>query len=560
MNPKVSVLMTVYNAQDTVQGTLRSILNNGYSDYECVICDDGSTDNTVDRISKWLDGSSLQSERYKFTFDIFPNAKHIAKARNRALGLARGEYIISIDADDEMLPGCIAAQVKVLDENPDIGFTHTPCILCDANMKTVGYLLSMPADCAKEVKSWTHNGNFELEQKLPVAVPEDLFCANLAYSFINNWGCLIRRELMKKVGGWSEDLPGLGSGEDYDLNLKLTHDSLCRWIPQLSIKFRRDVAHSHERWDKDLGAFSNYAFIRSKFNYSEPLPVSSEVSTKRALDIGCGDKYVKLAGYEVVRLDSRESTGADIVCSADDLSSVKDAFDKIYSSHVLEHFPRAKVSNVIREWLRVLKVGGEVEIHVPDFMGFFKKVVAGESNEHDLHCCIFGAHTNDYDSHQCYFTEESLRRLFESQGVRVTALGVTGHNGGSLTLLGVKQNWDTDEQICQMLLTHEVSPSIIGPEDKKIVSVTTWSATAAMGKELVFEFSDAENFHHFYWMCIIGSCDYAATLHLTKDILSVKGSWGVTLWLSGVKVSEVGFEIKSEAVSEVDRLLSDYRK
>ena len=73
------------------------------------------------------------------------------------------------------------------------------------------------------------------------------------------------------------------------------------------------------------------------------------------LHIGCGDKY--LAGYK--HLDTRQFPHVDYVGKAEDLSRFDDgSVDEIYACHILEHFKRAEVSSVLKEWHRVLKHGG----------------------------------------------------------------------------------------------------------------------------------------------------------------------------------------------------------
>lgn len=73
------------------------------------------------------------------------------------------------------------------------------------------------------------------------------------------------------------------------------------------------------------------------------------------LHIGCGDKY--LPGYKHLDIIDREHI--DYITNADDLSMIEDeTVDEIYACHVLEHFDRNNINNVLLEWNRVIKKGG----------------------------------------------------------------------------------------------------------------------------------------------------------------------------------------------------------
>lgn len=82
------------------------------------------------------------------------------------------------------------------------------------------------------------------------------------------------------------------------------------------------------------------------------------------LHLGCGKRH--LDGY--INIDSRADVGADVVCDVTDLSQYMDGCaDVVYACHVLEHVPRNKTLDVLREWRRVLKPGGILRLAVPDF-------------------------------------------------------------------------------------------------------------------------------------------------------------------------------------------------
>jgi len=82
------------------------------------------------------------------------------------------------------------------------------------------------------------------------------------------------------------------------------------------------------------------------------------------LHIGCGGRYIP--GF--VHIDVRKLPQIDYVASADKLDMFGDnSVDLIYCCHILEHFPRQRTEQVLREWYRVLRVGGILRLAVPDF-------------------------------------------------------------------------------------------------------------------------------------------------------------------------------------------------
>ncbi len=118
-NPKVSVIMAVYNAEPFIAEAANSVLEQDHSNLELLISDDGSTDRTL-AIARDL---ASQDPRVKVLHEEVNHGK--AAAANRALSVADGELIAWLDGDDVMLPGKLSAQVSVLGRRPDaIGCCH----------------------------------------------------------------------------------------------------------------------------------------------------------------------------------------------------------------------------------------------------------------------------------------------------------------------------------------------------------------------------------------------------------------------------------------------------
>ncbi len=107
-NPAISVIMSVFNAEDTIEDCVKSILNQTFDSFELLIVNDASTDNT----HKFLEKFSKKDKRIK----IFTNSENIGltKSLNFMLSKAKGKYIARQDADDISLPKRFEKQIEFI--------------------------------------------------------------------------------------------------------------------------------------------------------------------------------------------------------------------------------------------------------------------------------------------------------------------------------------------------------------------------------------------------------------------------------------------------------------
>lgn len=125
----VSIIMGAYNVSSLsmLDKAIESILLQSLSDFEFIICDDGSTDDTWNRLNKFMQKDSR--------IRLLRNKKNqgLAAALNHCLRFAQGEFIARQDADDISDPYRLEKQVRFLKQHENIGFVGTNCDLFDEN-------------------------------------------------------------------------------------------------------------------------------------------------------------------------------------------------------------------------------------------------------------------------------------------------------------------------------------------------------------------------------------------------------------------------------------------
>lgn len=127
--PKVTVLMPVYNGQNHLREAIESILDQEFTDFEFLIINDGSTDDSVNIIASYTDPR----------IRIINNEKNIGlvSTLNKAMKLSKGEYIARMDCDDISTPNRLSVQVKFMNKNKNVGACGSSYYLFRNNKKNI---------------------------------------------------------------------------------------------------------------------------------------------------------------------------------------------------------------------------------------------------------------------------------------------------------------------------------------------------------------------------------------------------------------------------------------
>ena len=118
---KVSIIMLTYNREKLIMKSIMSVLHQSFDDYELLIIDDGSTDETAKLVKQ------LTDSRIKYFH--FQHTGRVAQLRNIGIENAKGEYIAFIDSDDLWEKNKLSEQVTILSQHPNVGITFSDVYL-----------------------------------------------------------------------------------------------------------------------------------------------------------------------------------------------------------------------------------------------------------------------------------------------------------------------------------------------------------------------------------------------------------------------------------------------
>ena len=217
-DPLVTVLMSAQNSEQYIGEAIQSVLDQTFRDFEFIIIDDGSTDNTL-KIIRQFDDPRIR---------VIKNPENwgIPKSLNGGLSVCRGKYIARMDSDDVCFPNRLETQVNYLESHPDIGVLGS------------------------EVKVIGQDGQIHNRTRNILTDPYLIKFWLLFDTVINNPTTLIKKEFLDRVGGYN---PAFKYAEDYELWTRLVKITKIAVSPE-SLVYWRDHG--------DNATFTSYAFRR----------------------------------------------------------------------------------------------------------------------------------------------------------------------------------------------------------------------------------------------------------------------------------------------------------
>ncbi len=189
MEPFFSIVITVFNKENYITDTIQSVLDQSYKNFEVIILNDGSTDDSETKILKFSD------PRIRY---FSQKNKGAATARNFAISKSRNEYIALLDADDHWYPFYLEEQKKSINAYPE-EFVFATATEVKIHKKSYDSSYSIKANNGKPIKTNYFEGSF-------------------LTSILHSSSTVIRKNVFEEVG-WYD--PSIKSGQDTDLYVRI---------------------------------------------------------------------------------------------------------------------------------------------------------------------------------------------------------------------------------------------------------------------------------------------------------------------------------------------------
>jgi len=205
---KVTVAIASYNMANYLPAAIDSALAQDHDDVQIVVVDDGSTDDTREVLSRY--GRKVRH--------VYQENAGVANAYNRALELAKGEYVHLLDADDVLTPSTVGRLAALLDESPSAGLAHGDALVMDAGGEVYGTRVA-PA-------------SFTGRRLIPSG---EAFKELLRGCHVTNSAVMIRKVVFDKVTPFRQkSVPG----EDWDMWLRVAAEYDVAHLPISACYYR----------------------------------------------------------------------------------------------------------------------------------------------------------------------------------------------------------------------------------------------------------------------------------------------------------------------------------
>lgn len=228
-NTLISVIINCYNGGKYLPETIQSVLAQTYDNWEIILWDNQSTDNSAEIVRNFTD------DRIKYY--KAPEHTKLGKARNLAIEKTTGEWCAFLDSDDLWLPNKLQKQMDIIkSENEQLGLVY-------------GQMLVKGEDTESHT-GWSRRMHRYSKKTMLKTLPEgQIFDQLLQINFIPLLTAIFKRELYDEIGGISEHME---IAEDYDLFLKLAYLTKVRAVQEVVALYRvhdKNISNSKQEQD-----------------------------------------------------------------------------------------------------------------------------------------------------------------------------------------------------------------------------------------------------------------------------------------------------------------------
>jgi glycosyltransferase involved in cell wall biosynthesis len=233
--PKVSVIIPAYNGDRYIVQAVESVLNQTYTNWEIIVIDDGSQDETHRVLQPYFD-------RIRY---IFQENQGVAAARNLACQLAQGEFLAFLDADDYFLPSKLEKQLACFEVDPALDMVQTGWFIVDEKGTNIS-----------AIQPWLQTPKLDLE-------------SFIIYKCVRPSAMMLRRKWWKSLGGFNDKF---ALAEDLDFALRFTLKG-CKavWLEEILTCYRQ---HSFSLMSSGVPLMRNTEILMEKFFARLDLPQS----------------------------------------------------------------------------------------------------------------------------------------------------------------------------------------------------------------------------------------------------------------------------------------------
>lgn len=217
--PRVSVIIPTYNRAEMLKQAIESVLAQTFRDFEIVVVDDGSTDNTHHMLATYPDCVHY----------IYQENQERSAARNRGVASSTGEYLVFLDSDDLLLPNMLELLVAALDCQLEVG------------LMAGGYqYINENGEVLRQVRPWLTSSTITLE-------------ILLFYGLVPINSVIVRRYWVEKVRGFN---PTLRAAEDMDFWYRLSLAGCCMaWERSIVCQYRIHESNSINNIKRHYAAY-----------------------------------------------------------------------------------------------------------------------------------------------------------------------------------------------------------------------------------------------------------------------------------------------------------------
>lgn len=269
--PKISVVIPTYNRAGCVGDAIDSVLSQTYADYEIIVVDDGSTDETRKTLERYGD-------RIRY---IHQENAGVSAARNRGIMEARGEWVAFLDSDDEWLPEKLSMQMECLSRHPDvIG------LVCDVEI-----VMGEQTRKLFEIRNYLGHSGCQRNVRPLISVLNSMFATP-------SW--VFKKQAIEAAGFFNE---GISLYEDLEFSTRIALQGSWGIVSQALVRVFRKTSDSlsaqHVR--EHTITPRNLILIYQNLKQTSSLTLTEQQYVRKRLS----EQYFSL-GYELMRLKSCE--------------------------------------------------------------------------------------------------------------------------------------------------------------------------------------------------------------------------------------------------------------